>query len=42
MTYMIEVLRQEHWNIESLLRVLQQELSMFERGDRPDYSSSQS
>jgi hemerythrin-like domain-containing protein len=34
---MIEVLRQEHWNIESLLRVLEQELSMFERGDRPDY-----
>jgi hemerythrin-like domain-containing protein len=34
---MIEVLRQEHWNIESLLRVLEQELSIFERGDRPDY-----
>ena len=37
MTYMIEVLRQEHWNIESLLRVLEQELRVFERGDRPDY-----
>ena len=37
MTYMIEVLRQEHCNIESLLRVLEQELSVFERGDRPDY-----
>ena len=37
MTYMIEVLRREHYNIESLLRVLEQELSVFERGDRPDY-----
>ena len=37
MTYMIEVLRQEHCNIESLLCVLEQELSMFERGDHPDY-----
>jgi hemerythrin-like domain-containing protein len=37
MTYMIELLRQEHYNIESLLRVLEQELSVFERGDRPDY-----
>ncbi len=37
MTYMIEVLRQEHCNIESLLRVLERELSVFERGDRPDY-----
>jgi hemerythrin-like domain-containing protein len=37
MTYIIEVLRQEHCNIESLLRVLERELSVFERGDRPDY-----
>jgi len=37
MTYMIEVLRQEHCNIESLLCVLEQELSVFGRGDRPDY-----
>jgi hemerythrin-like domain-containing protein len=37
MAYMIEVLRQEHCNIESLLRVLERELSVFERGDRPDY-----
>ena len=37
MTYMIEVLRREHYNIESLLRVLERELSVFERGDRPDY-----
>ena len=37
MTYMIEVLRQEHCNIECLLRILERELSVFERGDRPDY-----
>ena len=37
MTYMIEVLRREHSNIESLLGVLERELSVFERGDRPDY-----
>jgi len=37
MTYIIEVLRQEHRNIESLLRVLERELSVFDRGERPDY-----
>ena len=37
MTDMVEVLRQEHRNIESLLRVLERELSVFERGERPDY-----
>jgi hemerythrin-like domain-containing protein len=37
MTYIIEVLRQEHRNIEKLLRVLERELSVFDRGDRPDY-----
>ena len=37
MTEMIEVLRQEHRNIESLLRVLERELSVFDRGERPDY-----
>jgi hemerythrin-like domain-containing protein len=37
MAYIIEVLRQEHCNIESLLRVLERELSVFDRGDRPDY-----
>ena len=37
MTYIIEVLRPEHCNIESLLRVLERELSVFDRGDRPDY-----
>ena len=37
MTEFIEVLRQEHRNIESLLRVLEGELSVFDRGERPDY-----
>jgi hemerythrin-like domain-containing protein len=37
MIEIIEVLRQEHRNIEKLLRVLEQELSAFARGDRPDY-----
>ena len=37
MTEIIEVLRQEHRNIEELLRVLERELSVFDRGDRPDY-----
>src|SRR5215467_1294188 len=37
MTDFIEVLRQEHRNIESLLCVLERELSVFDRGERPDY-----
>ena len=37
MIEIIEVLRQEHCNIEKLLRVLERELSVFDRGDRPDY-----
>ena len=37
MTYVVEVLRQEHRNIERLLRVLEQELRVFDRGNRPDY-----
>jgi hemerythrin-like domain-containing protein len=37
MTEMIEILHQEHRNIESLLRVLERELSVFDRGGRPDY-----
>ena len=37
LTETIRVLRQEHRNIESLLRVLEAELSVFDRGDRPDY-----
>jgi hemerythrin-like domain-containing protein len=30
-------LRQEHRNIEKLLLVLERELSVFARGERPDY-----
>jgi len=37
MTYMIEVLRQEHRNIEKVLQVLERELTVFDRGERPDY-----
>ena len=37
MTYVIEILRQEHRNIEKLLRALEQELSVFDRGDHPNY-----
>jgi hemerythrin-like domain-containing protein len=37
MSYVIEVLRKEHCNIESLLCVLEWELSLFDRGDRPNY-----
>jgi hemerythrin-like domain-containing protein len=37
MVEIIEVLRQEHRNIEKLLRVLERELSVFDRGERPDY-----
>jgi hemerythrin-like domain-containing protein len=33
----IEFLRQEHRNIEKLLLILERELSVFARGDRPDY-----
>ena len=39
MTYVVEVLRQEHRNIEKLLRVLERELSVFDRGDRPNYEA---
>ncbi len=37
MIKLIEVLRQEHRNMEKLLRVLERELSLFDRGDCPDY-----
>ncbi|MGY4371090.1 hemerythrin-like domain-containing protein [Bradyrhizobium sp. LB1.3] len=33
----IERLSQEHRNIEKLLTVLERELQIFDRGDRPDY-----
>jgi hemerythrin-like domain-containing protein len=37
MVEIIEVLRHEHRNIEKLLAVLEAELNVFDRGDRPDY-----
>ena len=37
MTKIIESLREEHRNIEQLLLILERELSVFSRGDRPDY-----
>jgi hemerythrin-like domain-containing protein len=37
MVEIIEILHQEHRNIEKLLRVMEQELSVFDRGERPDY-----
>jgi hemerythrin-like domain-containing protein len=33
----MDILRQEHRNIEKLLLVLERELDVFTRGDRPDY-----
>lgn len=37
MIEIIEILHQEHRNIEKLLRVLERELNVFDRGDRPNY-----
>ncbi len=37
MVEIIEILRQEHRNIERLLRVMEQELTVFGEGERPDY-----
>src|SRR6516162_5489292 len=37
MPEIIEILREEHRNIEKLLRVMEEELSVFDRGERPDY-----
>ena len=37
MVEIIEILRQEHQNIENLLRVMEQEVRVFDRGERPDY-----
>jgi hemerythrin-like domain-containing protein len=37
MTRIIETLREEHRNIEGLLLVLEQELNVFDRNERPDY-----
>ena len=37
MTEIIEILCREHRNMEKVLRVLERELGVFQRGDRPDY-----
>jgi len=37
MVEIIDILRQEHQNIKNLLHVMEQELSVFDRGERPDY-----
>jgi hemerythrin-like domain-containing protein len=37
MVEIIDILRKEHCNIEKLLRVMERELSVFDRGERPDY-----
>ena len=37
MTRIIETLREEHRNIDELLLVLEQELDVFDRNERPDY-----
>jgi hemerythrin-like domain-containing protein len=41
MARLIEVLREEHRNIEKLLGVLEQELGVFDRRERPDYETLQ-
>jgi hemerythrin-like domain-containing protein len=41
MTRLIDVLREEHRNIEKLLGVLEQELDVFDRRERPDYETLQ-
>jgi hemerythrin-like domain-containing protein len=37
MPEIIEILHQEHRNVEKLLRVMEQELTVFGRGERPHY-----
>ncbi len=37
MTQLLEILREEHRNIETLLLALEHELSIFDRAERPDY-----
>jgi len=42
MTQLIDILREEHRNIEKMLLVLERELSVFNRAERPDYHIIQS
>jgi hemerythrin-like domain-containing protein len=37
MTELLDILREEHRNIETLLAVLERELNIFDRNERPDY-----
>src|SRR5213083_2615040 len=37
MTQLLKTLREEHRNIEILLLILEQELNIFDRAERPDY-----
>jgi hypothetical protein len=37
MTKLIEILREDHRNIETLLLVLERELNIFDRAEQPDY-----
>lgn len=37
MTHILEQLREEHRRVEKLLRVLEAELALFDRQERPDY-----
>jgi len=41
MSTIIEILLEEHRNIEKLLLVLEKELEVFDRGERPDYEIMQ-
>ena len=42
MTEILDILREEHHNIEKLLLVLERELRVFNRAERPDYHVVQS
>ena len=37
MPELIEILREDHRNIETLLLVLERELNIFDRAEQPDY-----
>ena len=40
MVEIIDALQQEHRNLEKLLLVMEQELEIFDRGERPNYENS--
>ncbi len=39
MVEIIDILQHEHRNLEKLLQVMEQELEIFDRGERPDYET---